>query len=394
MSSTPVARFEPGRITGNSIGKSVKVVGQIYSKEDLYVDGTVEGTLEASEHKLTIGPHGTIQATIKAREVLVLGTIQGNVEAFERLEIRKDAKLMGDIRTARIVIEDGAYFKGSIDIIKPEPVKAAAKPPAAAAAARPPAAPTRRRPPAPWRKTADRLRRCPCSFQDRCETSCGDRAAVRPALAAPATAAGAFAHRLRAQDGVSHARQPRPGRVLQPYPRPVGPHASGSGRRHAAECELHHRSGTPPLFRGFPADSERNVRGPMDSRTNPTRAVSTTFCARRWITRTDTSMACWSGTFWSTWRRRCLRRWSSGCTKSCGRAVICWRSSMPTISWRSVPHYAFRIQDVKTLQVSQHGSRRPAQLFNNRSLEKLFARSESVKFFLTKDRLREVVVRA
>jgi cytoskeletal protein CcmA (bactofilin family) len=132
VSSTPVSRFEPAN-NGNSIGKSVKVVGQIYSKEDLYVDGTVEGTLEASEHKLTIGPHGTIQASIKAREVLVLGTIQGNVEAFERLEIRKDAKLLGDIRTARIVIEDGAYFKGSIDIIKPEPVKAAAKPAASAA---------------------------------------------------------------------------------------------------------------------------------------------------------------------------------------------------------------------------------------------------------------------
>jgi cytoskeletal protein CcmA (bactofilin family) len=140
VSSTPVSRFEPAN-NGNSIGKSVKVVGQIYSKEDLYVDGTVEGTLEASEHKLTIGPHGTIQASIKAREVLVLGTIQGNVEAFDRLEIRKDAKLLGDIRTARIVIEDGAYFKGSIDIIKPEPVKATAKPAAAATAPAPQATP-------------------------------------------------------------------------------------------------------------------------------------------------------------------------------------------------------------------------------------------------------------
>jgi cytoskeletal protein CcmA (bactofilin family) len=127
VSSTPVGRFEsPNSV--NSIGKSVKVVGQIYSKEDLFVDGTVEGTVEASEHKVTIGPHGTIQGNIKAREVLVLGTIQGNVEAYERLEIRKDAKLLGDIRTARIVIEDGAYFKGSIDIIKPEPVKASSKP--------------------------------------------------------------------------------------------------------------------------------------------------------------------------------------------------------------------------------------------------------------------------
>jgi cytoskeletal protein CcmA (bactofilin family) len=64
---------------------------------------------------------------VKAREVVALGTIQGNVEATEKIEIRKDAKLTGDIRTARIIIEDGAYFKGSIDIVKPEPAKGAPK---------------------------------------------------------------------------------------------------------------------------------------------------------------------------------------------------------------------------------------------------------------------------
>jgi|SRR5271157_1868986 len=133
MSSTPVRAFEPENRGGATIGKSVKVVGQIFAKEDLYVDGAVEGTVEALEHKLTIGPHGTVQAAIKAREVLALGSIQGNVEATERIEIRKDAKLIGDIRTARIVIEDGAYFKGSIDIIRPEPAKVAPKPPAPAA---------------------------------------------------------------------------------------------------------------------------------------------------------------------------------------------------------------------------------------------------------------------
>jgi cytoskeletal protein CcmA (bactofilin family) len=140
MSSTPVRAFEPESRGGAAIGKSVKVIGQIFSKEDLYVDGNVEGTLEALEHKLTIGPHGSVQATIKAREVLALGTIQGNVEATERIEIRKDAKLMGDIRTARIIIEDGAYFKGSIDIIRPEPAKVAPKP-AVVAPAQPAAAP-------------------------------------------------------------------------------------------------------------------------------------------------------------------------------------------------------------------------------------------------------------
>lgn len=141
VSSTPVGKCDTDtRGHAATIGKSVKVVGQIYAKEDLYVDGTVEGTVEAAEHKLTIGPHGSMQASIKAREVLALGTVQGNVEAYERLEIRKDAKLVGDIRTARIIIEDGAYFKGSIDIIKPEPIKATPKPPASSAAPTPAAA--------------------------------------------------------------------------------------------------------------------------------------------------------------------------------------------------------------------------------------------------------------
>jgi cytoskeletal protein CcmA (bactofilin family) len=80
-----------------------------------------------------IGPNGKVQAAIKAREVVALGTIQGNVEASDRLEIRKDAKLVGDIRTARIIIEDGAYFKGSIDIVKPEPARQPKAQPAAPA---------------------------------------------------------------------------------------------------------------------------------------------------------------------------------------------------------------------------------------------------------------------
>ena len=143
MSSMPVGRFEPeprntpGQAT---IGKAVRIVGQIHSKEDLFVDGDLEGTVEALEHKLTIGPNGTVHAAIKAREVVALGSIQGNVEATDKIEIRKDARLVGDIKTARIIIEDGAYFKGSIDIVKPEPVKSPGKQQAAAAA--PPAGPS------------------------------------------------------------------------------------------------------------------------------------------------------------------------------------------------------------------------------------------------------------
>ena len=127
--------MEPETSRGGSatIGKAVKIAGQIYSREDLYVDGDVEGTIELMDHKLTIGPNGKVHAGVKAREVVALGVIQGNVEASDRIEIRKDAKLVGDIKTARIIIEDGAYFKGSIDIVKSEP-KAA--PPARNAAGR------------------------------------------------------------------------------------------------------------------------------------------------------------------------------------------------------------------------------------------------------------------
>ena len=142
VSSTPSSRYDADIRTGMaSIGKAVKIVGQIFSKEDLYVDGDLEGTVELVEHKLTVGPNGNIHASVKAREVVALGTIQGNVEATDKIEIRKEARLVGDIRTARIVIEDGAFFKGSIDIIKPEPVRAAVKPAQPAAPAAPPAAP-------------------------------------------------------------------------------------------------------------------------------------------------------------------------------------------------------------------------------------------------------------
>jgi cytoskeletal protein CcmA (bactofilin family) len=102
-----------------AIGKSVMIKGQILSREDLYLDGEMEGTVEVPEHRLTIGAHAKLQASIRAREVVVLGSVNGNVEAIEKIDIRKDARLTGDIKTGGIVIEDGAYFKGSIDIVRP-----------------------------------------------------------------------------------------------------------------------------------------------------------------------------------------------------------------------------------------------------------------------------------
>jgi cytoskeletal protein CcmA (bactofilin family) len=142
MSTAPTSSHYAPDVRGPAvIGKSVMIKGQIFSREDLTIDGEIDGSVELQEHRLTIGPHGKLQAGVKAREIVVLGTIHGNVEASDKIDIRKDAKLVGDIKTARIVIEDGAYFKGNIDIVRPEISKPAApaapKPLVAAPAAAP-----------------------------------------------------------------------------------------------------------------------------------------------------------------------------------------------------------------------------------------------------------------
>ena len=120
-----------------SLGKSVVVKGQIFSREDLTIDGEVEGTIELAENRLTIGPNGKVRANIKAREIVVLGAVNGNMEVSDKIDIRKEARLVGDIRSARVVIEDGAYFKGSIDIVKPDPPKQQPKPQPAPAVVQP-----------------------------------------------------------------------------------------------------------------------------------------------------------------------------------------------------------------------------------------------------------------
>jgi cytoskeletal protein CcmA (bactofilin family) len=135
MSSSPFKSPEPEAAKGAAtIGKAVKIIGQIFSKEDLYVDGDVEGTIECQENKLTVGANGKLQAAVRAREVIILGQVKGNVEAADRIEIRKDARLVGDIKTARIKIEDDAYFKGSIDIVKHDSKPAGTAPAAPAPA--------------------------------------------------------------------------------------------------------------------------------------------------------------------------------------------------------------------------------------------------------------------
>lgn len=117
LSSNPVRVTSPGLAV---IGKAMIIRGQIKSREDLQVDGEVDGTLELPNCRLTVGPNGKVGAGATAREVDVLGSIDGDVDASKKVTIRKGGRLVGDLRTAGIVIEDGAYFKGKIEIINSE----------------------------------------------------------------------------------------------------------------------------------------------------------------------------------------------------------------------------------------------------------------------------------
>jgi cytoskeletal protein CcmA (bactofilin family) len=100
------------------LGSSLHVKGEISGNEDLLIDGSVEGLVQLDERKLTVGATAKVTADIIAREVVVYGTVKGNLRAKDRIEIKKDGSVNGDLTTARIMIEDGAYFKGSIEIDK------------------------------------------------------------------------------------------------------------------------------------------------------------------------------------------------------------------------------------------------------------------------------------
>ena len=98
------------------IGKSVVIKGELSGSEDLYVDGVVEGTIELQGNNLVIGPNGRVHANVNAKGVVVQGKLEGDIRASERAELRKSAVAVGDIYTQRIAVEDGAYFKGKVDI--------------------------------------------------------------------------------------------------------------------------------------------------------------------------------------------------------------------------------------------------------------------------------------
>lgn len=137
MATHPTRTAEFGTVrSGALIGKSLTLTGEIRGEEDLVIDGKLEGDVDLPQHRLTIGPSGVLHGKIRAREIVVYGTVQGNLQASERVEIKKHAKVIGDLKAQRPVIEDEAYFKGNVETVRAETPKAAA-----AAAGAPAAAP-------------------------------------------------------------------------------------------------------------------------------------------------------------------------------------------------------------------------------------------------------------
>jgi cytoskeletal protein CcmA (bactofilin family) len=106
----------PATRTVSSLGSSIEIKGKVTGDEDLQIDGKVEGSVVLNGQRLTVGRTGQLNSEVWAREVVVYGKLTGNVHASDRVEIKKDGSVTGDITTARISVEDGAYFKGRIEI--------------------------------------------------------------------------------------------------------------------------------------------------------------------------------------------------------------------------------------------------------------------------------------
>jgi len=117
--SEPTPKSTNPSISGSQhtfLGRTVLAQGQISAGEDLLIEGHFEGNISLEDHCLTVGKEGQVKAEIRARQVVILGSVTGNVAAREKIEIRRTGHMMGDVVAGTVAIEEGAYFKGSIDI--------------------------------------------------------------------------------------------------------------------------------------------------------------------------------------------------------------------------------------------------------------------------------------
>lgn len=108
----------PATVEAAHIGRSVTINGELSGSENLYVDGTVDGTIVLRDHSLTIGPNGKVKASVTAKSVVVHGKLEGSINASDRVDLRKTAVVTSDVTTQRIAIEEGAFLKGKVDIQK------------------------------------------------------------------------------------------------------------------------------------------------------------------------------------------------------------------------------------------------------------------------------------
>ncbi len=120
-SPAPAPRMtaQPAASDQATIGKSLVIKGEVTGSESLYIDGRVEGSINLPGNRVTVGRNGVVSANITAREIVVQGKVRGNMMAQDRVDIRNEGSLTGDVVAQRISIEDGAFFKGGIDIRKP-----------------------------------------------------------------------------------------------------------------------------------------------------------------------------------------------------------------------------------------------------------------------------------
>jgi cytoskeletal protein CcmA (bactofilin family) len=116
LNPAPPVKTVTSPIEQATIGRTLVIKGEVSGSESLYVDGKIEGTLTFKDHRVTVGRNGVVQANIAAREVVIMGKVTGNVECSDRVDIRSEGTLNGDVVSARISVEDGAMLRGSVQL--------------------------------------------------------------------------------------------------------------------------------------------------------------------------------------------------------------------------------------------------------------------------------------